>query len=326
MQIIAAVSSPVEGMVYINGRFAGETGPDSPLILPINPHGTLYLELRPFARRWRAGSHRFRFTGGEFETESASDACYIMLWPGGVCEIALTPLAALPQESEFTAIDGVPVALIRGEASLLRVGQSAVALPDGAALPHTHLTLNGAELYIGAAGEETYLAAFASANLRPVDAVVAGRIERDEGDIFRAFTVLNDTAGHARMDVYAPSAEALRLTASEYMWAEGAPRWPQTAADTALAALEAGFLGLSAEADGYLVHQLRGQNTVENVISGYETAMPLQYAAPNALPGVGLVRRVAPRVARVDALRFHAVPGGGPQGPWLVESMQLSDE
>ena len=326
MQIIAAVNSPVEGMVYINGRFAGETGPDSPLILPVNPHGTLYLELRPFARRWRAGSHRFRFSGGELEAESASDACYVMLWPGGVCEIALTPLAALPQESEFTTIDGLPVALIRGEASLLRVGQSAVALPDGAALPHTHLTLNGAELYLGAAGEGEYLAAFAGGDLRPLDAVTADRIQRDEGDIFRAFTALNDTVGHIRMDVFAPTAEALRLTSSEYLWAEGAPRWPRTAADTAPAALEAGFLGLSAEADGYLVHKLRGANTVENAISGYETAMPLKYAAPGALPGVGLVRRIAPRVARVDALRFHAVPGGGTQGPWLIDSMQESAE
>lgn len=324
MQIIAAVSSPVEGMAYINGRFAGETGPESPLILPVNPHGTLYLELRPFARRWRAGSYRFRFVGGELEAESVSDACYVMLWPGGVCEIALTPLTALPQESEFAAIDGLPVALIRGEASLLRVGQSSVALPDGAALPHTHLTLNGAELYMGAAGEEIYLAAFASQDLRPVDAVVAGRIERDEGDIFRALTEMNDIAGHVRMDVYAPSAESLRLTGVEYMWADGAPRWPQTAVDTALAALEAGFLGLAAEAEGYLVHRLRGAGMIENIISGYETAVQLQYAAPNALPGVGLVRRIAPRVARVDAFHFRAVPGGGTQGPWLIDSMQKS--
>lgn len=326
MQIIAVVSSPVEGMVYINGRFAGETGPELPLILPVNPHGALYIELHPFARRWRAGSHRFRFVGGEIETESVSDSYCIMLWPGGVCEIALTPLPALPQESEFATVDGLPVALIRGEASLLRVGQSAVALPDGAALPHTHLTLNGVEIYMGAAGDKTYLAAFASADMRPLDAVTADRIERDEGDVFRAFTAMNDTVGHARMDVYAPSADALRLTAAEYMWAEGAPRWPETSADAALAALEAGFLGLSAEADGYLVHQLRGKKTVENVISRYEAAVPLQYAAPDALPGVGLVRRIAPRVARVDALRFRAVPGGGAQGLWLIESMQMSDE
>lgn len=325
MQTIAVVSSPAEGMVYINGRFAGETGSDSPLILPVNPHGTLYIEMHPFARRWRAGSYRFRFAGGELDAESVPDGCFAMLWPGGVCEIALMPLAAMAQESEFTAVDGLPVALIRGERSLLRVGQSAVALPDGAALPHTHLTLNGAELFMGAAGEGAYLAAFAGGDLRAVDAVVADNIERDEGDIFRAFTALNDTVGHGRMDVYAPSADALRLTASEYMWAQGAPVWPQTAEDTALAALEAGFLGLFAEAEGYLSHRLRGKNAVENVISGYETAVSLQYAAPGALPGVGLVRRVSPGAARVDALRFRAVPGGV-QGSWLIDNLQKTDE
>lgn len=319
MQPIAVITAPAAGLIYINGRLAGELDNERPLILPVNPHGVLYMEFRPFARRWRSSAHRFSFKGGNLELSGDADACYVIIWPGSIYEIAVTPLTAVPAESEFATMDGMSVAMLRGDASLLRVGQSAIALPDGARLPHAHISVNGAELYIGKAGEDEYVAAFASGDLRPIDSLTARRVEHEEGGMLRAFNIMEDTVGHARMDTYKPSSSALALVASEYMWANGAPQWPQSAESTMLAALEAEFLSLHSEAEAYLAPQLRGQNLLSSLISEYDAAIPLRYSIPDAHPGAALLRRTSPRTAHARAVHFHALPEGGAQGTWQID-------
>lgn len=325
MQTIAVFSAPAGGIVQINGRLAGETGPDAPLILPVTPNGTLYVEFSPFSRRFRPSAHKFRFIAGRFDETGADDMCYTMLWPDGICEFALTPPAAYPAESEFTTMEGRPIALLRGEAALLRVGQSSIALPEGAQLPRERMIINGAEIYLGKCPEGMYAAAFTAAGLAPVGAVTATEISAGENGLLRARTDLNDTARHARMDTYRPTAASLEPLQTEYMWSEGGPKWPDSAENAAIAAVEAAMLGLDGEAEGYLAPAMRGKDLLRRIASEYDAVIPMRYAAPKSLPAVALTKKTSARTAKVTPLYYRAVPEGGPQGVWLIDRMEIPE-
>lgn len=316
MQPIAVITAPVAGLVYINGRFAGELGSDKPLMLPVNPQGTLYLEFRPFARRWRCSAHRFSFAGGE---PVSADDCYVIVWPGSICEISIAPLNAIVAESDHGTIDGAPVSVIRGDSVLLRVGAGSVSLPDGSTMPRRHFTAGGLELYQGKTDEGEYLAAFAQGSHAPVDVITADTVTREASGTLRALTSLNDTVGHSRLDTYMPEAGKLQTVSSEYLWTDGAPKWPATAEDTMLASLEARLLGLNGESEAYMAPELRGKGLLEERIQGCEAALPLRYAPPGGQPGAALIRRTSTRIARAEAVHFHARPDGGPQGMWLID-------
>ena len=47
----------------------------------------------------------------------------------------------------------------------------------------------------------------------------------------------------------------------------------------------------------------------------------MKYPVPDARPCVGLVRRLNHHLAAVRPLRYHAEPGGGTQGRWLIDEM-----
>ena len=115
MQPTLVITSPAAGIVHINGRFAGETGPDNPIIMPITPNGSIYLQFFPFGRRYRSAAYRLSASAGNIS--KTDDTSYLISWPGSIYEISLMPLTAVPQESEFSMIDGIPAAILRGEAS-----------------------------------------------------------------------------------------------------------------------------------------------------------------------------------------------------------------
>lgn len=323
MQTIAVFTAPTGGIIKINGRFAGETGPDMPLITPVTPNGILYVEFTPFLCRFRPTAHRFSITGGEFDVKSADAACYMILWPGGICEFAITPPAAYPPESEFSMMDGRSVAILRGEAAILRVGGNSVALPVGAQLPDMHVTENDTEIYMGACPEGRYAAIFSAHDLAPVEAITASTIEREENGILRTKTLLNDTVGHVLVEAYRPSATGMELVSSEYDWATGGPTWPDSPEKTAIAAVEAALLGLDGEATGYISPAVADKGLLNSIAKNYDAVLPMKYQVSGALPAVGLVKKLTDRAATVTPLRYHAIAAKGQQGMWRLDQLEL---
>ena len=49
MQPTLVLSAPHPGMVYIDGRFAGEVSDEHPLLRPVGVQGPVYLEYRPLS-------------------------------------------------------------------------------------------------------------------------------------------------------------------------------------------------------------------------------------------------------------------------------------
>lgn len=317
MQPVAVVTCPTEGIVSVNGRFFGECGPDAPVLLPVGPNATLYIEIRPFGSQRRGCVHRLRFSGG-VPAISEDPGVYLLRWPGNIFEIQLTPPPAFVPESEFTMLDGIPVALLQGIRPMLRVAGQALALPDGAELPHGRVVTDAGDAYPGRFRERAYLALFARKDGRPLDLLCADQIE-PEGDGFRCFTDLRDTVGHRRSDVFLPTENGFRLLETEFVWTDGHPRRPKDAQEIALAMLEAAFLGLNGEAQAFLSPYAVPGVPLRQLIRPYTGCLPLRYAPTDGLPSVGLVRRDSARSATVHRLTYRAVPGD----PVLLEKLQI---
>jgi len=299
MQPTAVISSKAEGLIYINGRLAGETAPDTPLILPVTPNGVIYMEFIPFSLRFRPAAYRLKMTSGEPDITASDEKLRLLIWPGGVIELSLTPLTAVPAESEYGIIDGVPAAMLRGAASLLRIGQSSVALPDSAQLPDKHITVNGCELYRGTFPGGEYAALFSSNDLSPKGAMTGDSISVDGGNII-SVTSLSDSTGHLRRDIYSLSPDGLTLQDSDIIFPESGPAQPTGAESTALAAAEALLLGLSDEAAGFM-------DCRTPVLPGdVQYAMPMKYGVPDSQPAIALISRLSENAAKASPLYYKS--------------------
>ena len=307
MQPTAVITSPVTGLVYINGRLAGETAPESPIITPITPNGVIYLELIPFGRIFRSCAYRIPMLHGFPVTVGIDSALKLMLYPNGITEISVRPPKAFTADSEFTVTDGIAVTLQHGEASLLRIGNCAVALPEGASLPDSHMTVSGNELYFGDIPHGRYLAVFGKENMSPDSSLTADSISIKETTI-RTETALNDTAGHIRTDTYKTGADGLSLISSQISLP--ASEYPDTAEKAALAVMEALLLGLPDEARMYT------EGDVTAVTKGTEAVIPLKYAIPSHLPAIGSVHRLSENCASVEALYYSAQLSE--EGKWKI--------
>lgn len=325
MQPIVVISCRVPGMIYLNGRFAGECARDAPFIAPVTPRGALYVEHRPLARGYAGQAHRMAFADGALIAESVPEGVFAVKWPGGVAELELSPVPLTNAESEFSSMDGLPVAILRGEATLLRVAGREVALPEGAGLPQERASLGEDACFLGPTGSARYLACFSAEDFSPMGAVVANDIEIEGGKV-RALTRLNDVVGHARIEIWEAKDGALEPADAEYAWASGTPTWPGSAEATARAALEAAILGLSAEAEGYLAPHLRGRSLVSGLADGFDACVSLKYALPDSRRAVGLLRRENDRCAAVAPVFYAASPMGGTQGAWTLEGLTRGDE
>ena len=258
--------------------------------------------------------------------ESVPEGVFAVRWPGNVAELELSAAPFTRAESEFASMDGLPVAILRGERTQLRVAGREIALPDGAGLPEERAALGEDPCFLGRAGTSRYLACFSAGDFSPMGAVVADDIEIEEGARVRALTRLHDTVGHARIEIWEAQGDALVQADAEHAWADGTPVWPRSAEDAARAALEAALLGLSDEAEGYLAPHLRGQSLVQTLAEGFDACVSLRYAIPDARSAVGLMRRETERCAAITPVYYEAVPMGGQQGAWAIASMTRGED
>lgn len=322
MQPTIICSVPAAGMIYLNGRFAGEAAPQRPLFAPVCPVGALYVEYRPLEGDGEALARRLVLSGGIPLAESLADVDGLtcVAWPGGALELELSPVR---RTVERFLLEGLPCAITRGPSTELTLNGVPVALPEGAGLP-TLMRLDGAAALLGGTeGGGQYLAALAPDLSAQTGLMTADSIEPTDGGLFSAFADLGDSVGHGRLEQWLADGDGLRCVSAESAWSAGGPRWPETAEGAMIAAVEAALAGMDAEADGYLTPTLAEKRPLANVAEACDLCVPMKYPAPDPRPCVGLVKRINDHLATVRPLHYRAEATGGMQGRWLIGELGM---
>ena len=317
--IICTAEAP--GMIYINGRFAGEASRQRPLFAPVSPVGAVYLEYRPLSGGDGALARKVVLSGGAPLADSLQDADGLacVAWPGGALEVEFSHR---PRSREHFTIDGQPCAIERGESTALLMNGFGIPLPDGA-LPPRLIRGGGAAVLLGdVEGAGQYLAALPDDLSRLNGVAVADRFEPAGDGLFSAFAALGDSVGHGRLEQWLADASGLRPVSSEVVWADGAPHWPQTAEGAMIAAVEAMLAGLPAEAKGYLSPALDASHPLDAIANICDLCVPMKYGIPDPRPCVGLLKAVNEHLATVRPLYYRAEPSGGRQGPWEITAIE----
>ena len=294
VQPVLMVVCREEGLVKLNGRLAGQVGPDAPLVTPVGPGAAVYLEYSPFGPGRLPVTRRLLLEGaGE-----AGDGVYLMAWPGGVWEAEVEPQGA---ESLLRAESGLPGYALEPDdervgAGMMRVGPCR----DGG----------------------RYAAAWDEGGRR----IFCSRCEESyftQTGEMRLFLRDGDTVGHARLITLRDGPDGAEVAEVEPMWELGAPRWPDTPHRTALAAAEAAVLGLWDEAEGYLSPEARERLApVIRECGEYQCAAELPAPLPGGRSAVALCRATGKNTGEAQALTYHAVAGGGSQGYWRLDSLE----
>lgn len=322
MQPTLVLSAPHPGILYINGRFAGELSEERPLLRPVGAQGAVYLDYRPLSNACASMARRLVFSGGAPMAESAGEAenLNIVLWPGGAVEIELSPPSsgAQPRRVQLAGHS----LLLEEDMRLSCDGRILATLPEGAELPELRTGQGGAVLTGRCAGGR-YLLTVDPDFRGQTGFLRAQQLEFESDGRIRAVAAPPDLVGHATLETWRLTPDGLMLISSEPAWADGAPRWPQTPEDTVRAAVEAALAGLDAEADSYLVPALRARAPLSNVRGACDLCVEMKYAPPQARPCVGLLRLEGGNLARVRPLYYHAIPSGGPQGPYQIDALEF---
>lgn len=309
------------GILYINGHFAGETGPAQPLLRPVNARGPVYLEYRPLSGGCLPMARRLVFSGGAPMAESAREAegLNIILWPGGVTELEFMPEERAGSARTFRAMDR-SFSLEGGR--LYCEGRQICILPEGAQEPRC-MPMAGGVAFMGQCRAGCYLLTMDEACARHTGLLTARQIDPEPDGRVRAICDCGDLVGHATLENWRLTTEGLVRISAESAWAHGAPRWPHTPEETMRAAVEAALAGLDAEAEGYLSPILRSREALTGLREKCDLCVEMKYAPPGARPCVGLLRLEEENMGRVQPLYFRATSGGSSQGPCLIDDVEF---
>lgn len=323
MQPMLAITARQEGLLYINGGFSGELGPERALFRPTNPFGAVYLDYRPLTDVHRPMARRLVLSGGSVLRESVENAAGVnlVLWPGGIIELELEPEPWELSRQLFT-LDGKQFMLEGSvEPRLYCDGELLGTLPTGATRPELH-SLRETSLLMGKCQGGMYLMTLDREMRAATGFLMAQRITLEAGDQVISLLEPGDLLGHAAQERWLLSKGGLTLLASEAVWADGAPRLPRTPEDTAIAAVEACLAGLMDEAESYLAPALLGNHPLDGLAETCDLCVPMKYATPGARSCVGLLQLEGASMARVHPLYFHAIPSGGPT-PYLLDDLRF---
>ena len=319
MQPTLVLGAPQPGILYINGRFAGEISNEIPLMRPVSSRGAVYLDYRPLTNACEALARKLVFSGGEPLAESVESAANldIVLWPGGAVEIEFTPERR--SQPQHFSLSGRSFSLTENQ--LCCDGRLLCSLPNGALPPRLH-TFPSGNLLTGDCDGGRYLLVTNPDFTRQTGFLQAQQLEISEDGRIRAIASPGDLVGHAALENWSLTPEGLMLISREPIWAHGAPRWPATPAETARAALEAALSGLTDEAEGYLSPSLRANFRFDLLKERCDLCVEMKYAPPDSRPCVGMLHLEGERMARVTPLYYKASPSGGVQGPWQIDSFE----
>lgn len=320
MQPTLVLTAPYAGIIYINGRFAGEVDGETPLLRPVGSRGAIYLEYLPFSEKCSAMARKLVFSGGEPMAESVeeADGLNVIIWRGGAVEIELSPLTPITPQRHFQ-FSGHNFTLDAGE--LRCDGRKLGTLPPNAQIPEFSAYPGGFAL-LGRCEQEQYLLSINEDFSQQTGFLRARQIELSADGSIRAVAARGDLVGHATLESWKLTAEGLMLLSSEPAWANGQPLWPATPEKTVRAMAEAALAELDDEAQGYLAPALRMQNIPARLREVCDLCVEMKYAPPDPRPCVGRLQLLGDRLARVYPLYFRATPSGGPQGAWQIEKLE----
>lgn len=314
MQPMLVISAPAQGMAYVNGRFAGECGPEEPLYVPVAPRGAVYLEYRPLEEGgYRALARRVTLSGGR--PLECPDGLYCVRWPGGVVEVELSPGREVTGPVRRLYAGDVEICLRPGVD--LETAGGRFTLPPGADAPEISRAGEG-WLLLGECGEGRY-ALLVSGDGASAELLTGSRISVASDGRVTVIADLQDTVGHARIEHWRALPGAVRLSSEENAWTEAGPHWPRTAGQAATAALEAAMIGLEGESDGYLSPEKRGMGYARTHLKDAFAVGEMRFAPPDARSCVALFVRESGNLARAEPLFFRASPALGRQGSWQIE-------
>lgn len=313
------------GLLNMNGSFAGELSAEAPLIRPASSHGALLLDYRPMDDAHRPMARRIVFSGGMPLAESieAAPGISCVVWPGGIIEIALSPMEYLPDRQVFSR-GGFSFLLEGGpEPSLQCEGKHFCTLPEGAEMPELRNLRDGLAL-LGKCRDGRYLVT-ANARMQGVTGFLrAKELEAQEDGQIRALIVTGDIAGHAAREEWRLTPAGLELLSSIPVWEHGSPRRPQTPEETAIAAIEAAMAGLYDEAENYLAPSLRGFASLRSVSGDFDLCVRLKFPLPGLEDCVGLLKLEGGNLAKVSPLRFRAIPSNRADFPFLLDALDFA--
>ena len=321
-----AITAPVPGMLCVNGRFAGEIAPEHPFITPVNPSGAVYCTLFPLVPGRLAVTRRLDFSEGDFLPESVGeDGLSAVIWPGGVIEAELEPMRVPAGVCSGYADARGDYILQRGCGAFLRFPSGRILpLPETAGEPQL-LTEGETVCVLGDRADGGMFLAAADAEGRTLGMLNADRIEHEDGGAFFASVFSGDTVGHARLEHWTLRADGLVMASWQPAWADGAPHWPGSPQETALAAMEALTADLESEAEGYLAPGMPIAGLRE--IAGRCDAFSLmKYPPADGSACIAMISVLGKNCARAVPLYFRARPERGVQSKWRIEAFSEQPE
>ena len=309
MQPTLVITAPVEGMVFINGRFAGESRQDAPLFAPVAPFGPVWLEFRPLVPGYMPSARKLVFSSGEPIPESVSDDLFVILWPGGIAEIEVSPRRIPDMQLEETALEGLPLRIFRGSTARLETGGVSFDLPQDAQITQLQRAA-GAALLMGTAQDGQFLIAFSSDLSRQTGFLTADFIEFQFPETIRAIEYSGDTAGHAVQSYWRLNSAGIHRISSEPIWQNGIPNRPASAEEAARAAVEASLLERFDEAESYFVPGARPALPLEEIPRLGSLCLSMKYGFPGSASAVALLSLETENLARALPLYYSATMFG----------------
>ena len=327
MQTVLVILSGVPGAVWLNGRLAGEVDIGRPLSLPVAATGPLLIEHHSLTPGYLPLAVRVPLSRGAplpAALRGETRLC-AALWPGGAVELELlpervpafappVPLGQSGQARLWWTEDG----FVRCETPS---GGWTQALPEGASRPALAAFPGGALLSGALPGGGCYALLLSGEEAaRPLLLTGRGLTPLEDGESLRLLRPMEDTVGHASLETWRCTAQGWQLAASEPVWTNGAPAWPETPEATALAAIEAAQLGLMGEAASYFSPACACVDAL-NRAAAFDGCVPLRYCLPGGESAVG-VTSLEEGLLRVVPARY-AASRGGPRGLWQLDALRV---
>lgn len=332
MQSVFVIVSAVPGLLYIGGKWASELTPGEPATLPVAPRGPVYIEYRPLLRGYLPMARRLTMSAGRIVKESIAEQPDIgaVQWPSGAIELELTPEAARPARTvtNYTALQGVDFAFTRGDECSMELSRGALrvthALPPFAQPPEIMFSENRIFLMGPDDAGGKYLLVVSADRFSSLLYVGGDEIQTFENGAVQVFSDLHDTAGHRMNTFYAPAENGYADAAHEILWASGAPNWPQTPEDTALAAAEAIRLGLMEEAENYFVSEYaHTARALTQTIGDCSGVTGMKYGLLSGRSSIGLMTMEAKNLLTVSPLYYTVAAERGLQGTYRLEQLTV---
>lgn len=315
MQPTLSITAPAPGMIYLNGRFAGEASEQTPLLVPVHPFGAVYLEYHPLEPGQAHLARKIVMSGGMPMKDSLPEDFFVLHWPCGLSEIELSPEEIIPETVETFSLDGISCRILRSKQGRLEIGSLSCPFPRTGTQPALQRFGSIAAL-TGAADEKRYILTLSADLSRQTGFLMADRLEFEEGNTLRAMLFQNDIAGHALQERWQLTEAGPRLLETKPAWEDGAPRLPATAEETVLACMEAALLNLFDEAEEFLSPALRDTGILQQITADCSGCLPMKYPSDSCT--IALVQTESGSFARIRELEYRAERTGS---RWLLAGL-----